>query len=368
MLATLTRRESIYLDIVRSLAAIDVVFGHAAELFTLPSTGLWGHQAIMVFFVLSGYVIAYVADTRETGLRVFLIARLARLWSVLVPALVLTVVCDIVGRTFGTDPRGFAGSPADLPMIRIGAMLAFVSESWVSIQPLSNGAAWSLCLEFWYYVMFGLWVFLRPGWIRAAVVLGAGLLAGHKGLLLFPVWLMGVALQRVPVIRRHPAWVDLALWAGGLLVMAWIVLTRAYDPAIAAMQNAVTPWFFTQLAQARVFWLDWLFGFAVAAHLLGARQVASWLPLERIAVSSKWCAGVSFAAYLFHFPLLHLWAAFLPPDKGWLAIALTLAVIGVLGPPAERSKGAWRRLLTAAWAWTERHILSRWASLRRDPA
>ena len=178
----MNKNESIYLDLVRSLAALDVVFGHACELYDLPLAGRWGHHAVMVFFVLSGYVIAHVAETREKDLRTFLVARLARLWSVLVPALVLTVVCDIVGRTFGTDPRGFAGSPADLPIIRIGAMLAFVSESWVSIQPLSNGAAWSLCLEFWYYVMFGLWVFLRPGWVRAAVVLGAGLLAGHKAL------------------------------------------------------------------------------------------------------------------------------------------------------------------------------------------
>ena len=46
-------------------------------------------------FVLPGHVISNVADTRERGVG-FAVARLARLWSVLVPAMVLTVVCDVV--------------------------------------------------------------------------------------------------------------------------------------------------------------------------------------------------------------------------------------------------------------------------------
>ena len=35
---------------------------------------------------------------------------------------------------------------------------------------------------------------------------------------------------------------------------------------------------------------------------------------------------------------MHLTAGFLPRNAGWLAIGLTLAVVAVLGPPAERSK------------------------------
>lgn len=341
----MNKNESIYLDLVRSLAALDVVFGHACELYDLPLAGRWGHHAVMVFFVLSGYVIAHVAETREKDLRTFLIARLARLWSVLVPALVLTLVCDILVRQFGQDLRGLATVPTDHAFIRIGAILTFLSESWVSIQPFSNGAAWSLCLEFWYYVTFGLWTFMRPGWARIGLASTAALLSGHKGLLLSPVWLMGVALQRVPGLRRHPAWVDGALWSISLLLIGWIAIGRVYDPAIDAMHAAVDPWIFKQLAQARVFWLDWGLGLLVVVHLLAARRVAQWLPMERIAAPARWCAGVSFAIYLFHSPLLHLTAAFLPTTQGWLAIGVTLAVIAVLGPPAERSKTLWRRWL-----------------------
>jgi peptidoglycan/LPS O-acetylase OafA/YrhL len=54
---------------------------------------------------------------------------------------------------------------------------------------------------------------------------------------------------------------------------------------------------------------------------------------------------VSFAAYLMHMPLYHLWAAFLPADQGWLAIGLTLAAIAALGHQVERSKRWWRQNL-----------------------
>ena len=342
---SLGRRGSIYLDLMRSLAAFVVVFDHAPTLFDLPSVPRWGHQAVMIFFVLSGYVICHVADTRETTPRAFLVARFARLWSVLVPAMVLTIACDLIGRTLGHNPAAYALAPSNLPLVRVGAALGFLSESWVSIQPLSNGVIWSLCAEFWYYMLLAAWVFTPPGRVRVAAVVVAMLFAGHKALLLLPIWLMGVALQRSRTLRRVGPTANVALWTGSFLFVGWVLATRAYDPVIKAMESLVSPWVFTQLAQARVFWFDWVFGLAIAAHLLGARTVASRLPLEWIAKPVRWCAGVSFAAYLFHMPLLHFWAAFLPADRGWLAIALTLALIATLGHAVERSKGWWRRQL-----------------------
>lgn len=339
------RRESIYLDLVRSLAAFFVVLDHAPTLFDLPSVPRWGHQAVVIFFVLSGYVICHTADTRDTTPRAFVVARLARLWSVLVPAMVLTIACDIIGRTVGHNPAAYEFAPDNLPLVRVLAALSFLSESWVSIQPLSNGVIWSLCAEFWYYMLFAAWVFLPPGRVRVATVIISSLLAGHKALLLLPIWLMGVALQRSRGLRHLNSTMNVALCAGGLLFVGWVLAVHAYDPAIKVMERLVSPWIFTQLAQARVFWFDWVLGLAVALHLLGARTVINQLPLEFIAAPVRWCAGVSFAAYLFHMPLLHLWASFLPPDRGWLAIALTLGTIATLGHAVERSKGWWRRQL-----------------------
>jgi peptidoglycan/LPS O-acetylase OafA/YrhL len=341
----ISQRESVYLDLVRSLASFVVVLDHAPTLYDLPSLPRWGHQAVMVFFVLSGYVICSVADTRERTLRVFLVARFARLWSVLFPAIALTVLCDVTGRAFGHNPEAYAFAPIDHLVVRATAILTFLSETWVSIQPFSNGVVWSLCAEFWYYMLFAAWVFVPPGRVRIITLTMAVVLSGYKALLLLPIWLMGVLLQRSLIIRRLGVVANVSLWACGLIAIGWVLVTRAYDQPTGAMEHFVGPWIFAKLAQARVFWLDWLFGLAVAAHLLGARTVANHLPLERIAKPVRWCAGVSFAAYLFHMPLLTLSAAFLPRDQGWTAIVLTLGIIGLVGPPVERSKGWWRSKL-----------------------
>ncbi|WP_158258487.1 acyltransferase family protein [Rhodopila globiformis] len=342
---SISQRESIYLDFVRALAAFFVVLDHAPTLFDLPGIPRWGHQAVIVFFVLSGYVISNVADTRETNARSFLIARLARLWSVLVPAMALTVACDVVGRSLGHNPWAYAEAPIDWPLIRVGAIVTFLSESWLSIQPLSNGVVWSLCAEFWYYILFAAWTFVPPGRARKVALSIGVLLAGHKALLLSPIWLMGVGLQRSAKLRQFGGKIGVVFWGAGFLLVAWVLATHLYDPAIALMRHLVSPWIMTQLAQARVFWLDWMLGLAVALHLLGARSICNRIPLERIAAPIHWCASISFAAYLFHMPLLHFFAAFLPKDAGTLAIGLTFLVIALLGGPVEKSKRWWRWML-----------------------
>jgi peptidoglycan/LPS O-acetylase OafA/YrhL len=135
------------------------------------------------------------------------------------------------------------------------------------------------------------------------------------------------------------------------LFIVWCLGTHAYNPAIEWMARWVGPWAMTELAQARVFWFDWLFGLAVAAHFLGARALVARFGLRRIAKPIRWCAGISFAAYLLHPPILTLTAAFLPKTAGITGIILTLLAIAVLGPPIERSKHQWRRYLTVQMDW-----------------
>src|SRR5688572_26545955 len=60
----------------------------------------FGEDAVVAFFVLSGLVIAYVADTKETNARSFISARLAKLWSVMIPALFIGVVLVGIGNLF----------------------------------------------------------------------------------------------------------------------------------------------------------------------------------------------------------------------------------------------------------------------------
>ena len=171
----------------------------------------------------------------------------------------------------------------------------------------------------------------------------AMLFCGHKGFLLLPIWLMGVALQRCTRCRRFSNMVNAMFWLAGLLLLCWLGTPAMYLRARGITGEVLGPWLINQLSEARAFWFDWILGFVFAMHLLGARVVTNWIPIERIARPIRWCAGISFTSYLFHMPLLDLFAAFLPKDEGLLGVGLTLATICLLGPPVERSKHWWRR-------------------------
>src|SRR5271170_6252601 len=113
---------SVHLDALRGIAAVSVCLSHLRDFFfqdypklahhnsllatTYLATGL-GHQWVIVFFVLSGYLVGG-SVLRAVALdhwswRSYLLKRLTRLYAVLIPALVLGGILDVAGiRVFGT--------------------------------------------------------------------------------------------------------------------------------------------------------------------------------------------------------------------------------------------------------------------------
>ena len=82
---------SLYLDLTRFTAAL-LVFSNHAQLPELNGEwltplGAFGREAVIIFFVLSGYVIAFVAATKERSGLEYAVSQLARLYSVVLPAL-----------------------------------------------------------------------------------------------------------------------------------------------------------------------------------------------------------------------------------------------------------------------------------------
>lgn len=78
----MNRETSIYLDLTRFVAALTVFLGHVSGQ-RLTGGFLWQFgpfmaEAVAIFFVLSGFVIGYVADSKENTPSVFAINRAAR--------------------------------------------------------------------------------------------------------------------------------------------------------------------------------------------------------------------------------------------------------------------------------------------------
>ncbi|UUZ51421.1 acyltransferase family protein [Massilia sp. B-10] len=83
---------SLYLDLVRFVAAVLVVLSHYTShgMFGPAARAAYhnlGRESVIVFFVLSGFVIAWTTAEKALTLRQFAVARGARIYSVALPVL-----------------------------------------------------------------------------------------------------------------------------------------------------------------------------------------------------------------------------------------------------------------------------------------
>ena len=140
--------------------------GLATSLF-YAWTGL-GREAVMVFFVLSGFLVggAVMRAGPAFDWRTYAIARLSRLWVVLVPALLLTAALDtcvasswpsiLSGSHYadwqsGPSPQGLYAKDW---LTALGNLL-FLQTLVVPVFG-TNTPLWSLANESWYYLWFPL--------------------------------------------------------------------------------------------------------------------------------------------------------------------------------------------------------------------
>jgi peptidoglycan/LPS O-acetylase OafA/YrhL len=112
-------------------------------------------QGVAFFFVLSGFILAYVYPSLDTfGRRRFILARMARVWPAHVAALILLLLL----------------LPATAPSVRDGHSLGilvanlFMVHAWIPLGEYFfsfNSPSWSISTEFAFYLCF---LALIPNW------------------------------------------------------------------------------------------------------------------------------------------------------------------------------------------------------------
>ena len=301
MKAIVERQTSVYLDIVRFSAAFAVFAGHASGArFTggwLWQFGPYMASAVAIFFVLSGFVIGFVTQRREIDAATYAVNRMARICSVSLPAIALTITLDMIGRAI--SPQLYSaqwGYTPDHPLLQVATALTFTQAFWFSRLTLgSNLPYWSLNYEVAYYVIFGLAAFCPGRRLRPVLVTVAALVCGPAILELLPLWLLGFLAFRLQP-QRH-----LGRAAGWLLFGGSIAAFVAYEAwswrtgrVLASLGPANRP----EIVQ------DYLVAILFAANLTGVRaigtdlvRVARWLEKP-----AKWLAARTFSLYLFHLP------------------------------------------------------------------
>jgi peptidoglycan/LPS O-acetylase OafA/YrhL len=333
---------SAYLDVVRFLAALAVFLGHAAGTnWTngfLWQFGPYGDTCVVIFFVLSGYVIAYVADNKEGNWWTYGANRIARLWSVVIPALALTFVIDYVGVEMA--PELYVGQPwfnGDHLGLRYLASFFMLHEAWhIGYAPGINQPFWSLGYEAFYYLIFGLLTFYR-GRAKPLVLLAVLAVGGPLVLVLFPIWMAGVFAYRKSKVWHIPMPAAAAMFVAGTVMLV-------LSPSIR--QVVGLGWMGQEIAgryvDAIAFFLN-----LIAAH----RLLNGSTPLPpTIGIAIKRIASTTFVLYLFHRPLIQLFSYIGPSDAGsWgrrvLVIGATLAIIALATPLCEQ----FQRYLRVLW-------------------
>ncbi len=299
----LSGTTSVFLDCLRIIAALLVVVYHASQQWGVTYLNItsylenFAHAAVVLFFVLSGYLIGYTTTNNNRGLRQYAVARLSRLYSVVIPTLVLMVIIDTIVNYFNPDLSAFYSRGNSLA--RYGLCIAFCNEiGLLSAAPPINAPLWSLSYEFWYYLIFGITFYRRPGWKSILLIAVASLIAGPKILLLLPIWLFGFFAYRIikPTRPTNESWlVVIALFiAAGLFTV--------YCPPAPYVLGSKPLYFASQFLK------DWVLGvfFSVALWYLPTQQSATkgaWVqPIRTV-------ADLSFSLYVLHYPLLILWRA-----------------------------------------------------------
>src|SRR3954454_13288630 len=149
---------SLYLDLVRFFAALDVFISHSIWFHLYDGKiglPLWGHEAVIAFFVLSGLVISSNAARPSETLMTYAVARASRIYSVAIPAIALCYTLKGIATFLKPDLLLSEWSYTDLSLSTPILALLFLLMSWGD-QPLPwNAPYWSLCYEVWYYVIFG---------------------------------------------------------------------------------------------------------------------------------------------------------------------------------------------------------------------
>lgn len=366
----MTRAFSIYLDLVRFIAACLVVIYHSSSPFLvdrqLPLSG-YGHTAVILFFVLSGYVIAYATDTREQTARDYALSRFSRIWSLAAPAILLTPLLDLAGEAL--EPGIYAGHTThDHALLRIASSFLFLNEVWaVSIMTFSNTAYWSLNYEAWYYVLFAVYMFgdrSRRWWWIGLVAL----LLGPKVVLLAPVWLLGVLLYRWQRPQQIPEWLGWALLAGSIGLFVAMEQAHVSDQLAAALQEHMGARWWRELNFSRWFLGDYVLGLVVFLNFTGMRRVAfRFAPLlDAIERPVRIGAAYTFSIYILHQPLLYFFSALIGlPQTGllkfWAVMPCVALTVFVIGHQTERKRGALRRWLAAAADWARLRFGARFA-------
>lgn len=369
-------RKLLFLDGLRGIAAVYVMIGHARwllwegysegyvkhpEQYSLLNKALmyffslfkYGHEAVLFFFVLSGFVIhlKYAFNYKKTEPAPFqygqyLKRRAKRIYPPFIFALLLTSLLDSLGRSLhysiydGTTPYKLINENISMNSWSFEALLGnlvFLYRNYVPVYG-TNGPAWSLKYEWWFYMLYPL--FLLMG--KRSILFPSLLMIALFILSFFPsYWPEGLIQDIFSMMITWWLGVLLAeIYAGRLglkfkhvsFCMLVPLLLLVLKPVSNVLHDLCTALFFTGV-------------------IAGCLCLSTGSLIIRSLEKLKKVGDFSYTLYIIHFPILIFLSGWIMEhNNGKLPIGFFYVVVGIA--------------LTTAIAWvmhffTERPFITR---------
>jgi peptidoglycan/LPS O-acetylase OafA/YrhL len=362
------RHRLAFLDGLRGLAALYVLIFHArwlmwegfaegfvkhpeqysifGKLLAYASLAFYyGHQAVILFFILSGFVIhlRYADRLKREGQsarfdwRQYVYRRVKRIYPPLLFAMILTVVADAIGMAQNYSIYRHQ-TPYYLINLNvtpnygwqngIGNLLAILGiPDWGTNIPL-----WSLKFEWWFYMLYPLFWWLT----RRSIGLATGILSILFVLSFFP------GLWPLDLIRSAFS-LMIVWWFGALLADVYTKRLPISLAKIAPLAGLllILPFMVSPLVEMNTTIQDFLWGLGFTGLLAGLLAWQNRGHSLRLLERLKPLGDMSYTLYAIHVPILVLVSGSLmaanqtlPAHFGWIvlgcAFCLGLAYIGHL--------------------------------------
>lgn len=336
----LSQRMTVALDAARVAAALYVVLYHVTlEHHLQHGVGMifgLGQEAVIVFFLLSGFVIFANERDRLIPPGGYYLRRFRRIYPPLIMAMLVSTVIYLDDGIFlesfkWRDLIGTLLMVQDISSIKPG----------VIVDPyLVNGPLWSLSYEMPFYLVFPFVARALTRWPnRTHHAIGLLCILSYAVYMLVPnhwtlvaayflIWWIG-AMCAQAYLEGKTAARGMILGAGYLLGLCALT---AFDVwRIGYKGLGVYPFLaFRHFVGAELFLL---------AALLVWRWVAIDVP-ARLQAFIAFVASISYGLYIFHYPIMVEWRRATSSPLGLVVASIVLVAISWLG---DRQLGAWLR-------------------------
>ncbi len=299
---------SLFLDLVRILSAVVVVCVHLSQADLLgldfEFASQMGRAAVMLFFVLSGFVIAYSMARSQPTLEQYLMSRASRIYSVALPVLLLAFcIVALIGEIPSPVLQNYY--QVEKAYVYIPIHLVFAGEWWnINEKPPWLEPYWSLSYEVWFYIIFAIWFYLQ-GVLRWVTGIACCLLIGPKILMMMPIWMMGLACydlcQRCYVTPAKAV-------MGFLFSWCLIISLLLFEFPLLIRRLVEASWILPEIPLGTAVWIgsDYILGLLIAVQFLCAYYLP-WTQLIRFSSLIRRAASYTFTLYLSHVIVIGLW-------------------------------------------------------------